>query len=232
MKHLSLLFDYCLYKIKSTNEHGVHSPFVFDLVTQIIYNDKDYYSYKAIEAQREKLLNSKKISQPETVLKPVKYGRLLFRLVNYFQPLHILEIGSAFGIETAYMAAANSLSKVTVFENTKEITDLATENIKQLKLKNVEFVGALDSNLKSNGLVYFHKQLNGGIFLKHFYQCLETVDDSSVFIVSDMYDSAEMKEAWTEIKNHERVKVTIDMFYLGIVFFRKEQVKEHFLIRF
>ncbi len=77
-----LLFDYCLYKIKSTNEHGVHSPFVFDLVTQVIYNDKDYYCYKAIEAQREKLLNSKKTEQLANALKPAKYGQLLFRLVN------------------------------------------------------------------------------------------------------------------------------------------------------
>ena len=57
-------------------------------------------------------------------------------------------------------------------------------------------------------------------------------DDSSVFIISDIYATSEMKEAWAEIKNHERVRVTVDLFCLGIVFFRKEQAKEHFLIRF
>jgi hypothetical protein len=41
-----------------------------------------------------------------------------------------------------------------------------------------------------------------------------------------------MKEAWEEIKMHDRVTVTLDLFYFGIVFFRKEQVKQHFIIKF
>lgn len=229
---LSLLVNYLKYTLKAVNEHGVHSPFVFDLITQVIYNDKDYYPYKSIEAQQEKLLNSNKVNLPATGLKPVKYGRLLFRLVNHFQPSHILQFGSADGIETAYMAAASSSTKIAVFESAKEITDLVKENIKPLKLKSVEFAGASDSNLKGIRFVYFHKQLNKEMFLKQFYQCLETADDSAVFIVSDMYDSVEMGEAWNEIKNHERVKVTIDLFRLEIIFFRKEQVKEHFIVRF
>jgi hypothetical protein len=40
-----------------------------------------------------------------------------------------------------------------------------------------------------------------------------------------------MEEAWEIIKNHEEVKVTIDTFQWGIVFFREEQEKEHFVIR-
>jgi hypothetical protein len=41
-----------------------------------------------------------------------------------------------------------------------------------------------------------------------------------------------MEEAWEEIKSHPKVTVTIDLFFLGLVFFRKEQVKENFCLRF
>ena len=40
-----------------------------------------------------------------------------------------------------------------------------------------------------------------------------------------------MTETWHIIKQHPKVTVTIDIFHLGIVFFRKEQAKEHFTIR-
>jgi hypothetical protein len=40
-----------------------------------------------------------------------------------------------------------------------------------------------------------------------------------------------MEEAWNIIKEHSLVTVTIDVFQWGIVFFRREQPKEHFIIR-
>jgi hypothetical protein len=41
-----------------------------------------------------------------------------------------------------------------------------------------------------------------------------------------------MEEAWAAIKADNMVKVTIDMFHMGIVFFKKELTKQHFNIRF
>ena len=40
-----------------------------------------------------------------------------------------------------------------------------------------------------------------------------------------------MKQAWSEIKKHPKVRVTVDIFHCGIVFFKKGQAKEHFKIR-
>jgi hypothetical protein len=42
-----------------------------------------------------------------------------------------------------------------------------------------------------------------------------------------------MEKAWDEIKKQEEVTLTIDLFYIGIVFFRKEnKQKQHFTIRY
>ena len=243
------------------NEHGVHSPFVFDLLLGTIYNRKAYYSYKSIENIRKELLLSKQtvncvdlgagshiqnkasrsISEIATIsAKPSKYAQLLFRLVNRFQPKTILELGTSLGISSAYMASANSGSKLITIEGCNEIAAIAKQNFKKLKLENIrQSIGNFDEvlpdalkKIEQLDLVFFDGNHRKIPTMNYFQQCLERAVETSVFIFDDIYWSEEMKEAWQEIKNNERVTVTIDLFHFGIVFFRKEQVKEHFIIRF
>ncbi|MEJ7676870.1 MAG: hypothetical protein WKG06_03130 [Segetibacter sp.] len=62
---------------------------------------------------------------------------------------------------------------------------------------------------------------------------LEKAIESSVFIFDDIHWSKEMEEAWKYIQQHSAVTLTIDLFFIGIVFFRREQkVPQHFVIRF
>ncbi|NNL79773.1 MAG: class I SAM-dependent methyltransferase, partial [Flavobacteriaceae bacterium] len=60
---------------------------------------------------------------------------------------------------------------------------------------------------------------------------LNRIHNNSIMIFDDIHWSAEMEEAWAIICEHSRVKVSIDIFYWGLVFFREEQAKEHFNIR-
>ena len=41
-----------------------------------------------------------------------------------------------------------------------------------------------------------------------------------------------MEEAWAAIKAHTKVTVTIDLFHFGLVFLRKEQQREDFVLRY
>ncbi|WZL88411.1 class I SAM-dependent methyltransferase [Salinimicrobium sp. 3283s] len=67
--------------------------------------------------------------------------------------------------------------------------------------------------------------------LSYFEKLLPTVHNDSVMIFDDIHWSKGMEEAWEEIKAHPKVKVSIDTFQWGLVFFRREQEKEHFVIR-
>lgn len=261
MKNLGFLYNYLIYRIKSVNEHGVHSPFVYDLLMGVVYNEEPFYAYAPIEKTRNALSGSsrevkcidlgagsrvnnqtKKSVQNivRSAAKSPHYAQLLFRLVDHFQPATILEFGTSLGISTAYLASANSKAKVITMEGCDEIAAVAKNTFENLELKNIELViGNFDNVLP--GILNSTKQLDFVFFdgnhrkeptLSYFNQCLEKATEKSVFIFDDINWSAEMQEAWTEIKNHPRVTVTLDLFFLGIVFFRKEQVKEHFLIRF
>ena len=61
--------------------------------------------------------------------------------------------------------------------------------------------------------------------------CLESIHNNSIFIFDDINWSIEMQETWAIIKEHPKVTVSIDTYFWGIVFFRKEQEKQHFIIR-
>jgi hypothetical protein len=56
---------------------------------------------------------------------------------------------------------------------------------------------------------------------------------SEVILISNLPTAKEMESSWEKIKMHCDVKLTIDLYKLGIVFFRQEQLeKENFIIRF
>ncbi len=261
MNKIKLLIRYLNYTFKSLNQHGVHSPFVYDLLMNVIYVKTDYYAFKKIEKVREQLLDSDKkvvsndfgagsekvktgTKKIRTIVrqsaKSPKYGQLLFRLVNHFQPSNVLEIGTSLGISTAYMASANSQTPVITIEGSNTIAEIAKQNFEHLELKNIEQVsGNFDTvlnttlnNFKKTDFVFFDGNHRKAATLAYFNTCLQKATENSVFVFDDIYWSDEMMQAWDEIKANNNVIVTIDLFFMGLVFFKKGQAKQHFVIRF
>jgi predicted O-methyltransferase YrrM len=176
----------------------------------------------------------------EISVKNAKYSRLLFRMVNYFQPATILELGTSLGLSTISLAIARSESKVFTIEGCLNTREIAIENFQEAGLNNIDsrlgdFKDVLPDVLKglnSVDLVFFDGNHQKEPTLHYFELCLQKANNESVFIFDDIYWSAEMTEAWKIIKEHPKVTVTIDLYQMGIVFFRKEQVKQHFVIAY
>lgn len=253
--------QYVQYRMHAKTTHGTHSPFVFDLLKKVIYNPHSFYAYNDIEACREQLLQSKEyitchdlgaggqreIFQTKavkkitkTAVKPPKYGQLLFRLVNYFQVKTALELGTSLGITTSYLCAAHTDCQVTTIEGCAEAAIVAQQNWKRLGYKNAtQYIGNFDDELPNVlkeiqrlDFVFFDGNHRKEPTLNYFNQCMEKSHERSVFVFDDIYWSPEMKEAWKIIKADERVTVTVDLFYVGIVFFRKGQAKQDFVIKY
>jgi len=253
--------NYLKYNALKTNEHGIHSPFVFDLYNKVLKNNVPFYAYAEMENLREQLLSdsrsievndlgagsgaglkkSRKISAiAQTAAKAPKYAQLLFRLVDHFQPATILELGTSLGMGTMYLAIARSKSRVITMEGCAETRKIALENFRKASLQNITSIeGNFDTELpqllkqeKSLDLVYFDGNHRKEATLDYFEQCLEKANENSVFIVDDIYWSKGMTEAWETIKAHPEVTVTLDLFQLGIVFFRTVQAKQHFVLAY
>ena len=256
---LQQIKSYLKFLYNSKNQHGVHSPFVFDLVTKCFYDKTKYHDYQSLSEYRKFLLKSKttievtdfgagsrvfksnkrQISKiAKTAGISPKRAELLYRIVRYFQPETILEIGTSLGLATSALSLGNKNSKVKTLEGCPQTMAIAKnqcqlQNLNNIKFVNTEFSGYLKTATENCDwkLIYFDGNHSKQATLKYFELLLPTSTNESVWIFDDVHWSLEMEEAWETIKNHPKVTVTIDTFQWGIVFFRAEQKKEHFIIR-
>jgi predicted O-methyltransferase YrrM len=169
-----------------------------------------------------------------------RYGQFLFRLARHFKPESILEMGTSLGISTSYLATGNPESKVVTIEGCPETAEFARRNFEHLGLKNIrQIIGNFDEVLprllpETGKIKMFFIDGNHRKepTLKYFSQILEYVGDDSVLILDDIHWSRDMEKAWEEIRKHPSVKVTIDLFQMGLVFFSERLSKEDFILRF
>lgn len=255
---------YIKYYLTASNGkgHGVHSPFVFDFITNVLNDDRHFYAYTSVEELRAKLLtdpleitiedfgagsrvkktNHRKISDiAASSLKPKKYGQLLFRIADHYSPSKILELGTSLGITTAYLASAKENVQVITMEGAPEIAKLATSNFKTLGLNHIEMIcgnfddtlaGAIDT-AGSIDLAFIDGNHRYEPTIRYFKQLLPVMHDHSMIIFDDIHWSKEMEQAWEEIKKNPAVTLSVDLFFIGIILFRKEnKAKQHFTIRF
>lgn len=249
---------YLKFLFASTNEHGVHSPFVYLLVTTCFYDRKTREAYKDIKTYRNSLLQNKDCLNVEdfgagsrvfknterqihkiakTSGSSLKQSKLLHRLINYFNPEHVLELGTSLGIATHAMAISNPKTAITSIEGSTQLAEFATQQIGKRQLSNVHIINGrfeevlptLDQTIWD--FVFIDGNHSKAATLDYFEQLVEHTHNDSVFIFDDIHWSKDMTEAWQIIKDHPKVRVTIDTFNWGFVFFRKEQAKEHFKIR-
>ncbi len=267
---LHLIKAYIQFLWNSKNQHGVHSPFVFNLVTKCFYDKTNYPEYKTLKNYRNSLLqnkdsievtdfgagsrvfksNTRQISKiVQTAGITSKRAELLYRIVNYFQPSTVLEIGTSLGLATSALSLgtrakgelseANKKAKTITLEGCPETAEIAKKQFQLFQLNNTESVTTEFSSYLSNSqlqnskfeLIYFDGNHSKKATLDYFELLLPTITNETVWIFDDIHWSPDMEEAWKIIKNHPKVTVTIDTFQWGIVFFRIEQEKEHFIIR-
>lgn len=253
--------SYVKFLWKSTNAHGVHSPFVFDLIRKCFYDKKNYNAYQVLDNYRNSLLQNKNTIEVEdfgagsrvfksniraiskiasTAGISPKNARLLFRVVQYFQPDTILELGTSLGLASSAMILVNPNAYLLSLEGCKNTLNTAEKFFNErFSDYNYEFVNtdfdyllkSYSKNPPSFDLIYFDGNHSKEATLNYFELLLPTISNETVWIFDDIHWSSAMEEAWGIIKNHPKVTVTIDTFQWGIVFFRREQEKEHFTIR-
>lgn len=255
---------YILYYITASNGkgHGIHSPFVFDFVVNVLNDRRHFYPYDVIEALREKLLSNTSILEIEdfgagsaihtkrsrsiasiarNAAKNKKLCQLLFRIVNYYQPKTILELGTSLGMSSSYIASAAPQATVITIEGAKSVAETAKNNHQVLQLDNVDVItGKFEEvlpdvlkNLEAVDLAFIDGNHRFEPTKNYFEQLLSKVTPQSIFIFDDIHWSKEMEDVWELIKQHRAVTATIDLFFIGIVLFRPAfRSKQDFTIRF
>lgn len=259
MMNMHGLIKFFKHRFHAKNRHGIHSPFVYHLLDSIIYDFGAKAVYQEIEQLRNDLLRDKRRKNhtksasgsdhdmqrsisvvAKSVLKPARRSRLLYRLAADLKPGTIIELGASLGITTAYLAKAAPGARFINIMEFSETLAIAEENLQKLNIRGVELQsGNTDELLPKflDGIPELDFILIDGnhsrvAILNYFKSCLPKMSKHSMMVFEDIYQSKEMNSAWTEIKSNPEVSVTIDLFWIGLVFVGRAQSKEDFFIRF
>lgn len=242
----------------SKNQHGIHSPFVYKLITKCFYNKEHFEVYDLWDMAEKVCLKSDEVLKVEdfgagskvfkTNLRPVskiakhvsisrKRARLMIRLVDYLSVKDALELGTSIGLGSVCIAGSGQAHLKTI-EACSATSAYAQSQFQKLNLPHItsinssfaESLAGLNSEEKFD-LIFIDGHHDGEATLGYFETLLKHKHNDTVFVFDDIHWSPSMEMAWEHIKTHPDVQVTVDTFQWGLVFFRKEQVKQHFVIR-
>lgn len=261
MSFVRLIYDYLSHQVQAVNEHGVHSPFLFKLLTESIYNKKSKSDYLPIEQIRKSCLEN------ETEIEVVDLGagsrldgkgkrrsirficksfaknrklcRLLYQTVKHLRPLVTIELGTSLGISSMYLAKGFNEGTVYTIEGCPNTSNLARLHFKQAGVENlVSVTGNFDDKLPALleelgrfDCMYIDGNHTFEATTRYFDTLLPHIKNNSFVIFDDIHWSSDMTRAWEKIIAHERVTMSVDFFHLGMVFFEPGFSKEHFRIR-
>ncbi len=263
MSQLNNISRYFKYYVNAKSAHGVHSPFVYKFVTELLdHYYVDYYQFKELAEIRKALLKNNSVIEvtdfgvgskvfkdnKRKISDLVKYGtsktkfsELYFKLVNFTNAQFVVELGTSIGLNTLYLAKANSKSTIYTLEGCPKLAEFSKSLFEKQEIKNIYLINdtfekafpKLLNEIPKLDLLYIDGNHNYESTINYFKLGLEKKHNYSVFVFDDINWNTDMQKAWEEIKNHPDVTLSLDLFYAGIIFFRKEQKeKEHFVLKY
>lgn len=243
------------YRLHAVDRHSLHPPFVFEFYEEVIRHPYHFSIVESLESEREQMLSSpktiafddagagklsgnRKISEiAQSSLMPFFKAELLLKLVHWLKPVKILELGTCLGLTTAYLAQGKG--KVFTFEASSSLANEARNLWKRHQIDDIHLIeGRIEKTLPD-----FLGQNPGWDFciidanhrleatMNSFEILKKSRNESACLVLDDIYWSKEMAQAWQQIQKDPEVQVTADLFHLGLVFFRKESSKQHFVLK-
>ena len=259
MQRIGILQRFLSFFFRATTLYGIHSPFVYDFTEAVLEDDRQFYAFSALEDLRQLLRTddrsievtdygagsalglgrTRKIRQiARSSLSSTHFCQLLFRLAQHYQAQTILEMGTSLGLATLHLAkGAGSRAQVISLEGCPNIAALAQQHFQTFQAEHIQLrVGPFHATLRPAleqlqklDLAFIDGNHRGEATLRYFYQCLEYHHEGTILIFDDIHWSEDMQAAWQSIQADPRVRLSIDLFFAGLVFFRSEgQEKQHF----
>lgn len=252
------IYKYLNHQLNSSSAHGIHSPFVYKFYTELLNGKDQVPAHEEWEKQRSELekddtileivdlgagsllnnSNRRKVSSiAANALKPPRLAGFLYRLTHFLQPAAIIELGTSLGITSLYMAGAAPDACLHTIEGSQAVAAVAAVVHAKSGLKNIQLLqGSFDDLLpelisslgSDNFLLYIDGNHQKDSTLRYFELALTKAGENTVIIFDDIHWSAGMEEAWAIIKAHPRVSLSIDIFFMGIVFFKQAHTRQDF----
>jgi predicted O-methyltransferase YrrM len=250
-----------LFYLKFRRGHGIHSPYLFDFINKGVFNGAGHQVPKEIlwnhrELKREKskipigklgassrVENSKERSVGSFVRfssVSEKYGALLHRIIRWFEPEVIIELGSGLGISTLYLASGSPKVPLYSIEGDSHRAAFACSLLTRNNLESTsihcgemgERLDHLQPRIKGRFVAFVDGNNQYIATLAYVRKLLEAAGEEAIIIMDDIYWSKEMYEAWKEVISWPEVRVSIDLYQMGILLLRPDLDKADIKIKF
>ena len=261
MKLILFIIRYLKYVLSARNKYSAQSPFLYEFITKVLNKKSNDNNCKKIDQIRRHLcqldqsitisdfgagshINSSKNRKIKDIAKNSaknsKFGKLLYRIIQFYKPKKILELGTSFGISTLYLAKADKKTIIYTFEGCQKSAEIAQKNFDKMDAKNINIIiGDFQKKLQKKikeietiDLAFIDGNHQEKPTISYFNTCLKHAHNNTILIFDDIHWSSGMESAWEYIKSHNKTTLTIDLFYIGIVFLKSELSKENYKIRF
>lgn len=258
---MGIIGDYIHYLWHAKSRHGIHSPFVYTLVEDYLYQDIDLTISAPIEEVRKHLLqdtsqinhldlgagsrikrkgNLRVKDLAKTSIKPYKFAKLIAQIPQYINAHCIIELGTSLGVTTLYLSKLNPKAQIYTIEGSIEVAEIAQKQFDQLDAKNIQLIHgdfdvqfpALLSRVKKPDVIYIDGNHTYEATMHYFELCSKYSNNNTLIIFDDINWSEGMRKAWNNIKNYSRTTLCLDFFHLGVVSFNPNFSKEYFQIRY
>ena len=251
------LKSYCTYWFLNVDEHSLHSPFFYDFYTKVVKANNEAVS--VAETLRHNLLTSNLtvevndlgagsvLNSSQRSVKDIakislstqQFSALYARTIAHFQCKQIVELGTSLGINTLYLAHSTSTT-VTTFEGATAIAEIARDTFKFSNARNIRLIEGNITTTLPHYLRTTHKIDFAFVDANHRYEAvmqnfeflLDASHEKAVLVFDDIHLNAEMEKAWEEIKAHELVYATADLYRCGFVFLDPSLNRQHWILRF
>lgn len=177
--------------------YGVHSPFAFSLITDVIYEKMPYYAYDLLKVEQKKRITTQRWEKGIP-----RINRLLFRLVNKVQPATIIEVGKPSAASLYLQSAKPSAGYLFASDLSELFLDADTP---------VDFL-------------YLNDYRNPALLEEVFNICSRRTTPNSLFVVHGICYSKAMKNLWKQLQNDERVGITFDLYDAGLLFLIQQRL--------
>jgi len=247
------------YWLDAVTEHSLHSPFFYDLYTNVIRVPYAPAAYSTIEQLRHELLsdtstlsitdlgagsqtlrsNTRRVCDIARIsLTPADLSALYARIIAYFNCTTVLELGTSLGINTLYLAARAG-TQVTTFEGSPEIAAQARASFNAAGADNITLVqGNIDQTLPTYltqagkiDLAFIDANHRYEPTVRYFQWLIARIHTRSVLIFDDIHYSREMQQAWEELRHHTLVYASADLYRCGLLFFDPSLNKQHVVLQ-
>lgn len=240
---------------KAKTQYNVHSPFVFRFAQKVLEDKRIFYPFYDMEMLRQLLLKERKVlkikdygagslvssEKSRSIRSLVKYSatmplycRYLFRIINEYKPKTMLELGTSVGISSLYQSRGALNGRFVTIEGDAGIAEVARQNFERMRATNIEqLVGTFQEqlepalkNIKNLDYAFIDGNHREQPTIEYFEACLEYANEDSIFVFDDIHWTEGMERAWEKIKEHPRVTLSIDLYFMGVIFFKKEKFSQ------